>query len=168
MESRLKEVLVSFHKVDMIAYLNAYPSEFEYALQLAVSDLQPLAKRAAWLLWSCMQSDDSRVSGFIPAIVQALPGKKVDHQRELIKILLLMNPDSETEGRLFSLCSDLWLDVGNDPSVRFNAMKMLVKICHHHPGLNRELQWMCESQYLEALSNAARKSIYKMLKDCRG
>lgn len=161
-------MLLSFHKVDMIAYLNAYPSEFEYALHLAVSDLQPQARRSAWLLWSCMQANDSRVSAFVPAIVQALPGKKVDHQRELIKILLLMNPDSETEGRLFPLCSDLWLDVGNDPSVRFNALKMLMKICHNHPDLNRELQWMTESQYLETLSKTAQKSIYKMLKDCRG
>lgn len=163
MESKLEFVLQNFHKKDMIAYLNAYSFEFDNALQLAISNQQPLARRAAWLLWSCIQINDPRVAGFVPAIVQALPGKNVDHQRELIKILLLMNYDSESEGRLFSLCSDLWLDVGNDPSVRFNAMKMLVKICQNHPDLVTELKLMTESQYLETLSNTAQKSICKML-----
>ena len=36
----------------MIAYMETHPEAYEEAVQLAISDKQPYAWRAAWLLWS--------------------------------------------------------------------------------------------------------------------
>jgi len=164
METELEHVLISNYKVGMISYLNTHPEYFEEAIKLAISNKQPYAWRAAWLLWSCMKVNDQRIKKYIKEIVNSIKPKKDGHQRELIKILLQMDLDKKYEGILFNICLDLWEQINKDPSVRFTAFKFIIKIVKKHPDLTKEITFITQDQYLETLSPAVKKSISKMMK----
>jgi len=165
METAFEHILTSFHKVDMLAYMDAHPDDFDEAIKLAVSDRQPYAWRAAWLLWSCMEENDQRLQRCIKNIISTITTKNDDHQRELLKILLQMKLDEEYEGFLYDVCATVWEKINKKPSVRLTAMKIIVKIAKKHPDLSHEIGFLTQNQYLDSLSPAARKSVSKMIKD---
>lgn len=108
MESVLENKLVSSYKVDMISFMNTHPEYFEEAIELAVSEKQPYSWRAAWLLWSVIEENDKRIKKYIKRIVNASKTKSDSHQRELLKILLMMDLDEEYESVLFYICMNIW------------------------------------------------------------
>ena len=165
METELDRILINSYKSDLISYLVSHPEEFNEVIQLAISDKQPYSWRAAWLLWSCMEKNDSRLQAHIKNIVNAIPTKNDNQQRELFLILQKMELDEEVEGFLFNICVSAWEKINKKPSVRINAFKLIVKIVKNHPGLSAELVFLTQNQYLSSLSPAARKSIYKMIKN---
>ncbi len=160
--SSLQHILTNAYKAEMIAYLEVHPEAFNEAAKWAISDKQPWACRAAWLLWSCMEENDLRMQLYIDRIVASLAFRKDDHQRELIKILLLMELSEEHEGVLFNVCAGLWEKISKKPSVRFTAFRMLVKIARKHNELSQEILLLTQDHYLDSLSSAARKSVMKM------
>ncbi len=148
----------------MISYLDAHPEDFEQAIELAISNKQPYSWRAAWLLWSCMEGNDPRILGYIKKIIAALADKNDGHQRELLKILLLMELNEEYEGFLFQVCVTIWEKINKKPSVRFTAFQFMVKIAKKHPALSNEIIFLTQNQYLDSLSPGVKKSIFKMMK----
>src|SRR5215204_2852201 len=116
----------------MISYLKSHPEDFEEAIKLAISDKQPYSWRAAWLLWSCMDKNDKRVRKYIKNIIAAIPTKKDNQQRELLMILLRMELNENSEGQLFDICMKIWEKVEKNPSLRYNAFKLLVSISKNH------------------------------------
>lgn len=165
METNLEHILVNTYKAEMISYMKAHPEDFEEAIHLAISDKQPYSWRAAWLLWSCMEDNDTRIQGYIDNIIKALPTKNDDHQRELIKILRQMELNEEQESSLFDVCVSVWEKVNKKPSVRFNAFRFIVKMAKKYPDLSNEVKFLTQDQYLEFLSAAAKKSISKRIKE---
>lgn len=165
METELEHILTSLYKVDMLAYMEAHPEIFDEAIELAVSDRQPYAWRAAWLLWSCMKENDQRLQPFVKNIISTITTKNDDHQRELLKILQQMELDEEYEGFLFDVCASVWEKINKKPSVRLTAMKIIVKIVKIHPDLSNEIDFLTQDQYLDLLSPAARKSVSNMIKE---
>jgi hypothetical protein len=163
METALEHILTSSYKVDMIAWMAAHPEDFEEAIKLAVSNKQPYSWRAAWLLWSIMEVNDLRIQGCIKDIIGAISNRNDNHQRELLKILQQMEINEEYEGILFNLCASVWEKIKKKPSVRFTAVKMMVKIAKNHPDLSREIIFLTQDQYMDSLSAAAKKSIIKMI-----
>jgi hypothetical protein len=163
METELEKVLMNFYKEEMILYLKNHPEGFEEAVQLAVTDKQPYSWRAAWLLWSCMEENDNRVKSQIPGIIKSLKGKKDGHQRELIKILYLMDLDENHEGILFDHCISIWERINKKPSVRFNAFKMIVRISRKYPELSQEIGFLLQDHYLDTLSKGVRHSLMRMI-----
>ena len=154
---------MSSYKDEMISFLNSNPDLVEEAVELAVSDKQPYSWRAAWLLWGCLDKNDKRVKNYIDKIVGGIKGKKDGHQRELIKILLLMDLKKKHEGILFDLCMDIWEQINRDPSVRITALKFLIKIMKKYPELAEEFTFITQEQFLESLSPGAKKSVSKMI-----
>jgi hypothetical protein len=128
METELEKVLMNFYKEEMILYLASHPETFEEAIHLAVTDKQSYSWRAAWLLWSCLEENDGRIKKHIPRIISCLKDKGDGHQRELLKILFIMDIDEEFEGILFDHCIRIWEKINKKPSVRYNAFKLIVKI----------------------------------------
>ncbi len=165
METALETALTSFYKDEMIAFMNSHPECFDEAIDLAISNKQPYAWRAAWLLWSCIDKDDERIQVHIKKIIDSIAGKKDGHQRELIKILYVMELNDEQEGHLFNLCMDLWEKINKTPSVRFNALKFIIKIAEKHPELSNEVVFFTQNHYLESLSPGVKRSIQKMIKE---
>jgi hypothetical protein len=165
METAFEYILTNSYKADLIFYMATHPEDFKEAIKLAVSDKQPYSWRAAWLLWSCMEENDRRMQGYIKDIMNALPTKGDDQQRELFKILQLMEIDEKYEGLLFNHSVTVWEKINKKPSVRFNAFKIIIKIAKIHPELAHEIVFLTQDQYLDSLSTAAKKSISKMIRE---
>ncbi len=164
MQTELEHILISTYKDGMIAYMETHPEAFEEAIKLAVSEKQPFAWRAAWLLWSCMEENDQRVQKHVKEIVKSIKSKNDGHQRELLKILSLMDIDKKYEGILFNLCFELWEEINKTPSVRMTAFKFIIKLVKKHPDLSKEITFLLQDRYLETLSPGVRKSISKIMK----
>ncbi len=162
METKLRFILTNSHKAEMISYLKLHPEDFEEAIKLAISDNQPYSWRASWLLWSCMDKNDKRVRKYLKKIIDAIPTKKDNQQRELLMILLRMELNENFEGQLFDICLNIWGKVEKNPSLRYNAFKLLVRISKNHPDLSKEIKSLTEAHYIEMLSDSVKKSIFKL------
>jgi len=165
LESVLEKKLINSYKDEMITFLKSHPQYFEEAIELAISDNQPYSWRAAWLLWDCMEENDLRIQKYVKSIVDTIKTKKDGHQRELLKILLLLELKEKHEGVLFNICLDIWEQVGKEPSVRFTALKFIIKIAKKHPDLLEEIVFLTQDFYLESLSPGVKRSIEKMMND---
>jgi len=165
METTLEKTLTSCYKNEMISFMDNHPEVFEEAIELAVSDKQPYSWRAAWLLWSCIDENDKRLKKHIKKIVNALENKSDSHQRELLKILLMIELDERYEGILFDICIDIWEQINKAPSVRINALRLIVKIANSHPELKQEISFLTQDHYLASFSPGARHSALKIMKE---
>jgi hypothetical protein len=165
MESTLEHRLLNSYKKDMISFMNSHPEYFDEAIELAVSNKQPYSWRAAFILWSVIEENDKRIKKHINKIVKAVKGKSDGHQRELLKILLMMELDEKYEGVLFDICVDVWEQIDKSPSVRVNALKMIIKIAEKHPDLKKEISYLAQDHYLESLSPGARHSVKKIMSE---
>jgi hypothetical protein len=163
--TELEHILTNSYKADMIAYMQAHPEAYEEAIALAVTDKQPFSWRAAWLLWSCMDENDTRLRRHIRRIIAAISTKNDGQQRELIKILHRMTLSARDEGAAFDLCLTVWERIDVQPSVRVNALKLLVKIARRHPDLSREIRLLAQDRYIDSFSRPVRKSVARLLKD---
>ena len=146
----------------MISYIAAHPECFNELINYAVSDKQQYSWRASWLLWSCMKDNDQRLQGHINKLIDAIPSKNDEQQRELFIILQKMELNEESEGILFNICSSVWEKIHKKPSVRCNAFKLITKIAKRYPELSCEIEYLIQEQYLDSLSSGARKSILQM------
>ena len=163
METKLEYILTNSYKAEMISYLKSHPEDFDEVIQLAIADKQPYSWRAAWLLWSCMDKNDARVVQYIEKIIDTLPSKYDNQLRELLVILQRMELSDVYEGKLFDICVNVWEKIGKQPSVRHNAFKLMIKIIKNHPELSKEMAFLTESQYMDSLSDAVKKSVFRMI-----
>lgn len=162
-ETKLEHILTHSYKADMISYLKSHPEDFEEAIKLAIADKKPYSWRASWLLWSCMDKNDHRIHRYVKKIIDTLPTKCDDQLRELLIILQRIELSEDYEGRLFDICVNVWEKIGKQPSVRYNAFKLMVKIIKDHPDLSKEITFLTESHYMDSLSESVKKSISKMI-----
>lgn len=164
METEFEHILTHSYKADLISYMKSHPEDFEEAVHLAISDKQPYSWRAAWLLWSCMEKNDQRIRRYIEKIIDTIPTKSDDQARELLIILQRMELSDDYEGKLFDICVNIWEQISKQPSVRYNAFKLMVKIMNNHPELSQEIILLTESHYIDSLSDTVKKYISTMMK----
>jgi len=162
-ESTAEHILTHSYKADLISYMKSHPEDFEEVIKLATSDKQPYSWRAAWLLWSCMEKNDQRVHRYVEKIIETLPTKCDDQARELLIVLQRMEFSDDCEGKLFDICINIWEETGKQPSVRYNAFKLMVRITKNHPDLSNEIKFLTESHYTDSLSDTVKKSISGMV-----
>lgn len=162
MERSIEQMLITHQKADTISFLKAHPDHFEEAITLAISDRQPHSWRAASLLWSCMEKNDPRLQGQIKNIISRLPDSHDGHRRELLKILLLLEPDEEDEGILFDFCVELWKETRKQPSVRYIAFQTIIRIAQKYPDLLNEIAFLTQSPYLDSLSPGIKHTVEKV------
>jgi hypothetical protein len=168
MLSNLEKILTNSYKAGMISYINEHPEEFESAIDLAVSNKQPYSWRAAWLLWSCMDANDSRLDNYISKIIEIIPQRNDGHQKDLLKILYMLDLPDDLEGKVFDLSISLWEQLNKIPSVRYNAIKLLFKILKKHPELFPEIEFFLQEHYFHTLSPGVKRGVYKMVKQTFG
>ena len=161
-ETKLEYILTHSYKAEMISYLMSHPEDFEEAMELAISDKLPYSWRASWLLWSCMDENDKRIQRYIEKIIEVLPTKPDDQARELLIILQKMEVSESNMGQLFDICASIWSKVGKQPSVRYNAFKLMIKIVKKHPVLYNEVKLLLEPHYIDCLSTTTKKAISQM------
>lgn len=163
MENTIEAVLTTCTKAAMIDWLSHHPESLEGTIRLALSDEARLARRAAWLLWSCADAAPQSVQPFVKDIVASVTGKSVDHQRELIKVLLPLILDEHDEVLLFEIGLHLWKMIGANPSVRLTALKLMIKISQNHAGLSSEIRFFTLEPYYYGLSVPALKAVKKLI-----
>jgi hypothetical protein len=163
MNTQLDQVLSTLYKEGMIEWLNAHPEAFDDTVRLALDNRQPFSWRAAWLLWSCMKPNDPGIIPYISDIIGVLNHRKDGHTRELIKILYRMELDEDCTGELLDTCIILWEQIHKNPSVRYNALLMILKIADKHPDLGNELKFLMQSHYTDSLSPGVRHSVNRMI-----
>jgi len=161
----LEHILTNSYKDGMIHYLNSHPEDFDEAIQLAVTDKQPYSWRAAWLLWSCMEVNDVRIRVYVKNIIDAIPSAKDGQKRELLNVLLKMELSEDDEGRVFSMCVDIWEQIHKRPSVRWKAFHLIVRMMQKYPDLIHEIEFLTQDQYIDSLSPGIKYSIKNVLKD---
>ena len=165
METKLEWVLTNSYKKGMTDYMRAHHNEFPELIKLAIDDKQPYSWRAAWLLWSCIEENDEKLRDKVQTIIEVLPDRVYNQQRELLKILQMMEIDEDHEGLLFEQCVTLWKDVGNQASVRYNALKVLAKMAKKYPELTVEFSFLTRSQYTKMLSAGVKNCVSRIMTD---
>lgn len=161
----LEICLTNNYKDGMIAFLKAHPACWEEAIELAITNKQPYSWRAAWLLWSCLEKNDVRIQPHIQSFIEGLKNKKDGHQRELLKILILMQLSEEQESSVLDFCIRIWKDILRSPSVRFTAFRFMIMLSIKYPELKKETKLYFEKKYLETLSPGINKSVMKLIQN---
>jgi hypothetical protein len=165
MNPLIKELLLSSNKKEMIIIFNSHPEYFNELLELSILDHQPYSWRAAWLLNSCMLENDIRIKKSIKNIIEAVKTKKDGHQRELLKILDRMKLTEKYDGLVFSICMDIWEQIGKSPSVRIISLKFIIKIALKYPDLLKEIEFLTQDHYLDNLSPGIKNSAKRIIED---
>ncbi len=151
-----------FDRWELITKINDDPALFKTFIEKALSDDQPHAWRAAWILGHCTSANDQRLVPYTERMVQSIPGRKDGHQRELLKLLQKVDLDDDLEGWLFDHCMSIWEAIGKTPSVRIVAFRMLAKIAGKYPELVHELSILTQNEYTETLSPGVKRSLKKI------
>lgn len=163
METPLENSMIRGRKEAMIAFLRSHPNYIPEAFELALSNKQPYCWRSAWLLQCCLVHNDPHFSPYLEKLLNAIPNKKDGHQRELIKLLFLVDWGDKMEGELYEYCSQIWLQIHKSPSVRVEAMEVLLRISNKYPELKQELNLLLQDAFLETLSPGIKNSLLKRL-----
>ncbi len=167
METALEKVLERIQKEKMLAFVAQNPESFDEAVQLVVSNKEPYAWRATWLVCTCMKKNDVRIAEYVNDLVVALPKRSSNQQRELLKILFEMDLDEEAEGLLFEYCINIWERVSEQSSLRFYALKQMVKTAQKYPELKAEIKILMQEEYLETFSAGIRNSADRLVKSLK-
>jgi len=165
LETAFEHILTNSYKADLVVYVNSHPKDFIKVLKLAISNKQPYSQKAAWLLWSCMKENDLRIRKYSNQIIKELPQKIDSQQRELLIVLEKMNLDSKDVALLFDTCVDIWQKIDKQPSIRYAAFRLLIKIAKKYPDLANELKLLTDDIYIDSLSKIARKSILQLVQN---
>lgn len=163
-QSNLEHFIISSHKADIITYMHDHPEAFNLMIELALADKQPYSWRAAWVLWSCMEKNDSRILNYLKEIIEILPQRKGNQQRELMLVLQRMELNSDDEGLLFDICAKIWEKTDQQSSVRYNAFRLMSGIADKYLELKEEIKTWTEPHYTVSLSAGVRKAISKRMK----
>ena len=110
-----------------------------------------------------MENNDKRVRKYIKKIIDILPARPNNQQRALLKVLQKMELVQDYEAPIFNLCANIWKDIKNNPSLRFQAIKIMTAIAKKYPDLRHEIQLLTDTNYTDNLSDIIQKSIKKLI-----
>ena len=134
MKESLEELLTkSLRKQVLVDHIKDNHQDFEKAITISLTDDQPRAWRAAWLLFHCMKNNDQRISPHLNKAIKLLNNFNDGHQREWLKILNKMKLSDDQHSLLFDTCISIWEDINKSPSVRGTAFQTLLKIIKNYP-----------------------------------
>lgn len=157
-------LLTTSLKEDLKAYVSLHPECVTDIAALAVSDTPTVAWRAAWLLWACIEKNDSRVAPYVPDMIRILLHVDDNRKRELLKVLQLMDIHESDEVSLFDTCMTIWEKPGRQPSVRLNALRILLRLAAYHPEFKNEMAFIAQEHYLHDLPDASRRIARRLLR----
>ena len=151
-----------FDKKYLISHLAENPVQFNEALIIALSDEQPQAWRAAWVLNHCIKFNDSRIKKNAAKIIKRIKTKEDGHKRELLKLLEKIELNESQEGYLFDICMTIWESIEKSPSVRITAFRILMSIVKKYPELKNEITHLTQNHYTESLSPGIKNSFNRL------
>jgi hypothetical protein len=166
MKESLEVILTSrLSKENMKTFINNNPEEFKKAIDLSVSDDQNLGWRAAWMVQSVMEKNDTRIMKNIRKLIRAIENKRDGHQRELLKIIRKINVNDNDEGYLLDQCVLIWSNINKSSSVRITAFTIIADLVKKYPELINEVEPLSEKHYYQNLSAGIKHSFFKIKQD---
>jgi hypothetical protein len=160
----LSQILINHHKPEIISYVQQHPEVFNQLVALALDEHQPQAWRAAWVLFTLVEQMSILPVDFTEKAISKLPHLLDGHQRELLKIINLLDIPEEMEGQLLEMCQTLWLTTAKSPSTRYNAFKIMFRLSEKYPELKTELSFLTAPHILASLSKGVQHSVGIILK----
>ena len=148
-------------KPDIVAYLHAHPEDFAPAVELGLSNKQPLAWRAVWALEEVVKRNDPRIAPYLSRILDSLPHLDDGHCRQWLLVLHHIELPEDRLAPLFDFCMSLWCNPHKQPSVRYHAFFTLERIAKIYPELQAEIAASLSEPLLESLSPGIRHSLIK-------
>ena len=161
----LKKLLDRQHSKDyVVAFLNKNNANFKQAIALIQSNEQPNAWRTAWMLCHATKKQDKRIFPYLLDIIKAIPNKKDGQQRELLKLVMKMEPlNEDAEGYFFDVCTSLWEDVNKQPAVRYYAGCYMITMATKYPEIKNELEVIFGDYYTQCLSQGIKRIFERKL-----
>ncbi|NUQ82155.1 MAG: hypothetical protein HUU10_11155 [Bacteroidetes bacterium] len=157
-EEKLSEILTTRRKPEMVRWVRRTPDSMPVLIRLASGDQGHLSWRAAWVLWDAMEPDDPRVIPHLSSMIKRLPSLPDNLIREWLMVMQRLTIPDKLEGRVFDFCLTVWEEIDKQPSVRLNALKLILKMAKHYPELISELGPVFEDRYTDTLTPGARRS----------
>lgn len=163
MIANLSKILADrFNKDDLVNLINSNDKNFSELIKISLSDNQPEAWRAAWILNHSIKKNDQRIKPFIMKFIKAIKKKEDGHQREFIRLLDKMEISEDQEGYLFDICLTIWEDITKRPGTRIFAFRAIVKIVKNYPDLISEIDAFTQKHYYETLSSGIKRSFIRL------
>ena len=152
MDKLIDLLSIRIEKDKLVSLLKSNHNYYYEAIEIALSNKQPMSWRAMWIVQNATQKLDNRPFSYISKIINNIP-KNIDSlQRESLKLLDKLVLNDEQEGKLFDICMTLWENLQKTPAVRFMAYKFIKKTAIKYPELQSEIEFILEDRYLEGLS----------------
>lgn len=162
----LDDILTArLRKEELVLFLEKHPELLGQAVQLSLSDVQPQAWRATWLIGNYIQQNDARLSPHINSILLVIRDKADGHQREFLKILKKLKLNKTQEGKLFDICLNIWEEIHKSASVRGTAFEIILSIVEKYPELKSEIEHLTQPHYTATLSPGIKRVFYKLINE---
>lgn len=145
----------------MASYLYLHLENFEQLILFVFNRNDKLSWRSAWMIFSLMPNNDVRIQPHLKQLIDYLPNAGESLQRELLKIISKMEISEEYEAFLVNHCISIWEQVNKSPSVRYHALKTVLRLTKKYPELKSEIEYLIQEHYVETLSPAIRKMLIK-------
>lgn len=162
----LREAMMTMMKKDAVQWIKSHPDCFTDLVQLSMADEQPYSKRAAYLLWDCIDPNDPRIEKKFKMIWKKLPELTDSQQWNLLKVLSMLKVPEELKGPIFDYCLLMFMDHNRSPALRYNACKWLFELAKEEPELFHEIKNVLQSPYTDSLTRGVKHSVMKMLNSC--
>lgn len=159
---QVTEVITTRRKPEMVRWIRRHPDSFPVLIALTFSSDRHLAWRAAWVLWDAMEPNDQRLTPVLKKVAGLLLSFPDNLLREWLMVFQRLDLPERLEGQVFDSCLTVWEDIDKQPSVRLNALKLILQMTVRYPELATELTPVFEDRYLETLTPVARRSFNLM------
>ena len=159
----MKEMLESlfvknFSKDTLVSFIKNDSKKIEEAYKIALTNNQPQAWRAAWILNHVIKNNDESFIIKVDPILKVLLDCKDGHQREWLKVLEKLKLLENQKSELFDICIEIWSDIFKRPGTRITAFRFLVKLVKKYPELKNEIVPLTQSHFTNSLSPGIKNS----------
>ncbi len=161
---KLLEGRVDREKIITILNNGVDNKDFNFLVKHMQKQVKSSSWRSAWIINNAMKKNDDRIKKPLTKIIQSIIGKSDGHQRELLKVVMKMEPLNEkAEGYFFDVCTNLWEEVNKQPAVRYYAGCYMITMAEKYPEIKNELEVLFGDYYTKSLSPGIKRIFERKL-----
>jgi len=161
---KLLEGRVDREKIIAILNNGVDDKDFNFFVKHMQKQVKHSSWRSAWIINNAMKKNDNRIKKPLTKIIQSIIGKDDGHQRELLKVVMKMEPLNEkAEGYFFDVCTNLWEAVNKQPAVRYYAGCYMITMAEKYPEIKNELEVLFGDYYTQSLSPGIKRIFERKL-----
>lgn len=139
-------------------------TDFDFLVSHMQKEVKSSSWRSAWIINNAMKKNDERIKKSLIKIIKSITGKADGHQRELLKVVMKMEPLNENaEGYFFDVCTSLWEEVNKQPAVRYYAGCYMITMATKYPEIKNELEVLFGNYYTQSLSPGIKRIFERKL-----